>query len=299
MSWLLFTLLAGILWTIVNVVDKHIIGHEFRDPILAIVLKSFVIFVVFTCTTLIVGQPVMIGRTLIILGIVIGILVSAGVYFYYGSLNKGDVSKVVPIFSTAPLFTLLLGAIFLGERFAIPTYFGIILIVFGAITISAKHMKHRFALETATLFAAGVAVTSAVRSMLVKMATQEVTIWQILFWIGIGMLLVAIPMFIWHYHHIKIQSKKRFRHAVEHLLVVDFFDALGFLFLMIAISLGPVSLVTAILHTKPLLVFIIATTLSVFFPSYLHERMTASVLAQKVAGTLLIVGGALLVTVYM
>jgi uncharacterized membrane protein len=295
MTWLVFALLAACIWTVVNVVDKYVIGHEFRDPVVAIVLKSYVTFLVFACASAFSGSDIAIGGRFILPSMLAGACVSACIYFYYSSLRNGDMSKVVPLFSAAPLFTLLLGAVFLGERFAPLTYAGIILIVLGAVTISARHLRHHITFDRAALFALGVAATSSIRSVLVKAPADETTIWPLLFWIGLGSAITATPMLIAHFGHIKIHSKKRFRAGLEHLVIVDLFDALGFLCLMIAIGLGPVSLVIAILHTKPLLVFTIAVMLSVFKPKFLHERLTPRILAKKMIGTLLIVGGALLV----
>ncbi len=295
MSWIAFTLLGGGIWTVVNIIDKHIIGHEFRDPILAIVTKSYVIFTVFLGATLISGSPIMLGWDAVIPSFLAGAFSSLGIFCYYTSLRKGEVSKVVPIFSTAPLFTLALGAVFLGERFTSLTYLGIALIVIGAITISAKRVRHHLSLDKVAAYAIGVAAITSVRSILVKVATEGGTIWPVLFWIGLGSALTITPVLIIHFSHIKVRSKKRFRLGLEHLIVLDFFDALGFLCLMIAVGLGPVSLVTAILHTKPLMVFVLATILGIFFPKYLKEKFTPRILAQKIVGTLLIVGGALLV----
>jgi uncharacterized membrane protein len=295
MSWIIFTLLAGFIWTIVNILDKHIIGHECRDPIVAIVIKSYTLFAVFAIASFLSGSDIMIPGPFIWISLLAGVFLSAGIYFYYSAIRKADLSKVVPVFSTAPLFTLILGALFLGERFELLTYLGIAFIVIGAITISARHLRHHLTFDRAALLALGVAAASAIRAVLVKYPAEQVTIWPLLFWIGLGSVIVATPLLIEHYGHIKIHSKKRFLHGVEHLIYTDVLDAIGFLCLMIAIGMGPVSLVTAILHTKPLMVFVMATVLSVFWPKFLHERMTRRIMAKRIVGTLLIVGGALLV----
>lgn len=295
MSWIFLALLSGFIWTVVNIIDKHIIGHECRDPIVAIVIKSYTLFSVFAIITFLSGADIMISGPLIWITLVAGATLSAGIYFYYSSIRKADISKVVPIFSTAPIFTVILGALFLGERFELLTYFGVAFIVIGAITISTKHLRHHITFDRAALLALGVAVVGAIRSVLVKYTADITTIWPLLFWIGLGSAIVATPILIEHYGHIKIHSKKRFRMGIKHLILVDILDASAYLVFYIAISLGPVSLVTAILHTKPLMVFVSATVLSIFLPKFLHERMTPRILTKRIVGTLLIVGGALLV----
>jgi drug/metabolite transporter (DMT)-like permease len=237
----------------------------------------------------------LVGSIFIWTSIIAGALLSATFYFYYASIRASDVSTVVPVFSTAPLFTLLFGFLFLGERFGLSAYIGIACIVLGAVTISAKHLRRHLTFDRAALLAFGVAIASAARSALIKYPAEQTTIWPLLFWIGLGSALAATPIFIWHYGHINIHSKRRFRIGMEHLLIIDLFDALALLSLMIAIGLGPVSLVTAILHTKPLIIFVTATVLSVFFPRYLHERITTRILSKKIAGTLLIIMGAMLI----
>lgn len=329
MSWIIFTLLTAVIWSFVNIVDKHVIGHEFRDPIVATVLKNAVMFAVLTLATIIAGQGVNTNPLDIILLMIAGALVSSIVYYYYRSLSSSDVSNVVPVFSTRALFTLVLGAAFLGERFETLTYAGIFLLVLGAVMISVKsNGNKRFTLNVAIGSALLVAVFAAIRSVLVKFVVEVQPVWPFLFWIGLGMALTTVPILMSHHRHVKAQMKKRLEadirppvlqrfailiskvkllfHAkkpiltpaqvgIEHLVVNDVFDSLGYLSLLIAISLGPVTLVNAVLETRPLMVFILATLLSVFYPSYLKEELTVQALAKKFVGTLLVIGGVILV----
>jgi uncharacterized membrane protein len=77
MTWLAFTLLAAFIWTVVNIVDKHVIGHEFRDPVVAIVLKSYVAFIVFACASALSGADIAVGGRLILPSMLAGACVSA------------------------------------------------------------------------------------------------------------------------------------------------------------------------------------------------------------------------------
>lgn len=61
-----------------------------------------------------------------------GLLASVvGQVFFYLSLQKGEVSRIVPIAGSYPLISFLLGIFFLGESFNLVKTLAVILIIFG------------------------------------------------------------------------------------------------------------------------------------------------------------------------
>ena len=293
--WILFALGAAILWTLVNLADKYIIGHECRDPLIATTTLSTIHFTVFSLVAVFTRTELHTDPLVLFYAFMIGALITITNFLYYRSLSGGDVSKVVPLFSTAPLFALILGAVFLGERFSPHAYVGVTLITIGAVVISMKRLKHHLALEPIAFAALAVALASAIRSVLFKSAGVHATTWELLFWIGVFTLVTAIPLILAHHVHLSDFKNTLFRKGFEHFLITDTLNALGFLSLFVALSLGPITLVTAILHTKPLVVFVLAMAIDVLWPSILREKMTKRLVLQKTIGTILIVIGAFLV----
>jgi uncharacterized membrane protein len=295
MTWAIFALIAGVLWSIVSIFEKHIIGHEYHDPIAATVIKSYVIFALFSCGSFFAGKGITNDLSLIFTSLLGGIALSIAIFFYYKSLVGGDISRVVPVFSTAPFFTLILAGIFLHEQFAMIAYAGVFAIAAGSMIMGMEESQRNIKIDHAVLMALGVAFFSSLRTVLMKNPVDAVSVWPLLFWIGLGGLAFATPMLIVHYHRIEAYNEKQARRGLSHFVVADIMDALGHLSLFIAIGLGSVSLVTAILHTKSLIIFIAASIVGAIWPNFINEKISRPILAKKAAGTALIIFGALLI----
>jgi uncharacterized membrane protein len=158
-----------------------------------------------------------------------------------------------------------------------------------------EHKDRRFKLNHAALLAVGVAFFSSIRSTLVKEPANEITIWPMLFWIGLGCAVTSAPFLIIHYARIESFHERLARKGIRHFIIGDVLDALGSLCLFIAIGLGPVSLVAAIVHAKAFIVFLVALIGSAFFPSLVSEPLSRNILAKKALGTLVIVFGVLMI----
>lgn len=295
MSWILFAFAAGLLWTIVNVIDKYIIGHEYHDATVATVVKSLIVLIIFSSASFFSGSNLNIPLPFIILSMLSGTALSIAILFYYQSLKTGEISTVTPIFATAPLFILLIGSIFLGERFPLSAYIGVCSVAIGAAIMGMERKDNRFKLNRAAMLALGVALFSSVRSVLVKEPANEITIWPLLFWIGLGCAITSLPLLILHYRRIESFHERLARKGIRHFIVGDVLDALGTLCFFIAIGLGPVSLVAAIVHAKAFIVFLVALIGSALFPSLVSEPLSRPILAKKALGTLVIVFGVLMI----
>ncbi len=295
MSWIFFAFAAGILWTIVNIIDKYIIGHEYHDAVVATVVKSLIAFIIFSAASFFSGMDLELPLASITIAMISGAALSIAILFYYKSLQTGDISTVTPIFATTPLFVLLIGSIFLGERFHFSAYVGVISIAIGAAIMGMERKDHHFKLNAAVLLAVGVAFFSSIRTVLIKGPADEFTIWPLLFWIGLGSAIASLPLLVIHYPRIESFHERLARKGIKHLLVGDVLDALGTLCLFIAIGLGPVSLVSAIVHAKAFIIFLVALIGSAFFPSLITEPLSRQVLAKKALGTLVIVFGVLMI----
>ena len=290
MPWIILAILAALIWSAVNIIDKFIISHELRDPILATVVFGIVSFILFGIVSLIFGN-IFLSLTTIIIAIAVGVFYTIGGLFYYVELRKEEVSRFIPILSTIPIFVLIFAFIFLGERFAALTYLGIILIVLGAILVSIKKITYKVGFSATFLIAIGAALFFALRDVLTKVATLQASIWSILFWVGIGSGLVSIFLFSLHHPHIRKQAEL----GIKHLILVAALGVTAFFIFIMAILNGPVSLVSALVGVRSLFVFIAATVLSIYWPKILKEKITKSILLQKIIAIILVIIGAILV----
>lgn len=291
MLWIILALSAGLLWTGVSIIDKYVIGHEYHDPIAAATIKNLIIFAIFSVATFLSATEITTDPSLIIPSLIGGICMGIAILLYYQSISRGDVSNIVPVFSVAPLFTLALGAYFLHERFPLSTYAGIVSIVFGAILLGLKDKGKRLIIDKAVLLAVAVAFFSSLKTVITKIPIDIVGAWSILFWIGGGALLVAIPLIIYNYDRIEAFQVVQTRIGLRHFIIADIFDATGHLLFLLALALGSASIITGVLHIKPLLTFFISVVMGVFFPQILREELNKRLVVKKFIATLLIVAG--------
>ncbi len=288
--WFPLAILSAILFSGADIVDKFVIDHELRDPVLATIFNGISTFLLFSVVSFIFGFVVL-PVQIIVLAVIAGVLYSGALLLYFEAMYKEDVSFAAPLLSTAPLFVLFLGYIFLSEQFTTGAYVGIGLIISGAFLISLKSFKHKLKFSKILLFVLLAAVLLALRTIIIKYTTLSASIWSVLFWVGIGGLLITGLLYGLHHPHIK----KRWKRGVEHILFVGVVSAVGFFFLVVAISIGPASLVSATVATKPLFVFLAATVLSIFYPKFIKEKITPAILLQKSIAIVLIVIGAVLI----
>lgn len=290
MSWILFTIAAALLWSGANLIDKHILTDELRDPVFATIISGASAFVLFTILSFLFGSFAL-PFYAVMLSIIAGITYAVGIMIYFFVIQREEVSRVAPLFSTIPIFVLFF-AFFIGEQITRAQLAGVFLIVLGAMLVSARNIKHHFRLSPALFWGLGSALFLAIRNVLTKMAAVQGSIWSIMFWVGVGSGLTALSLVLVHHPHIVKKAKQ----GVEHLLVSNVLASTAFVIFTLALALGPVSLTSALAETKPLFVFLAATFLSKTRPKFVRERITRADLLQKSVAIILVVVSAFLVT---
>jgi hypothetical protein len=69
------------------------------------------------------------------------------------------------------------------------------------------------------------------------------------------------------------------------------------MFNMLAMGAGPISLVSAIGGSQPIMILLISLAASVFFPKVIHEELDRKTLLPKLAALVLTVGGVIMISV--
>jgi len=289
--WITYTFAAIILWTIVELIDKFVVDFEIHDPIVATVICGITTFLIFQMFALMFGNFSGLDLKIILISIFVGVLYNLSTWFYYIGVQKEDLSTFIPLLSISPLFVVPLAYVFFDEVFSKLTYFGIVLIVIGAILISFKKAS-KSKLSSALIFASYIAVLYAIRSVLIKYATTLADLWALMFWIGFGGIIVSLFMYIVHTRKVEHGISKK---GILHLLISGLFTALGFLAGFFAIAKGPVTLVSALFNAQPLLVFFSVIVLGALYPNVILERMDKQTMFKKFIAIVLITVGALLI----
>jgi transporter family protein len=288
--WAVFAILAALTYSIVNIIDKIAISKEMKDPLLAAVIFGGIMLLVFGSIGFFVD--VMVPNLIIVIALGAGVLSWFGVLLYYKILVKEEVSKFIPLVSLSPIFIMILAFFLLGESFGVMKYFGVFLLVGGAIVISLKELRFKFGLKEGLLVIFAVVLMLALGNIAIKYTTLRASVWPIMFWAGIGNGAMALLTFFLHHPHVRGKAKEK---GVRHLILANVLTMVGTMFSFFAISLGPVTLVKSLAEIQILFVFFWASMLSKFYPKALKEKINGRIVLQKVIAIVLIIAGAVLV----
>lgn len=290
--WIILTLISAFLWALSSLFDKFILSHELKDPLLAATVSGIVSMPIFVLPALLLKSTILISFNLILITFFAGIFAMIAFYFYLVAVRREEISRVTSFLSITPIFVLFFAFVFLGERLSSLNYFGIILLVFGSFLISLKKntsSKYRF--HQAFLILIFASMFYALRDVIMKFASINVSVWSSMFWLGLGIFFTSIFMFSKHHPHLKKKSIK----GIKHLIFVRIVTSFSLLIFLVAVSLGEVSLVSALAKLQILLVLVGTLILSRFHPHILKEKITSSILIQKVVAIIAILAGTSLI----
>ena len=299
MSWVNLALLSAAALGVVNIIDSHLISKRmpslraFLLPVgIIILIYSLIIFYLF---------PLPEGTSIRILLVAVasGILRTAAVTIMLYSLKREEVSRVIPVVHTYPIFVAIMAMPLLGESLYSLEWLAIIIVVAGAVMISARQspsgattwkVKPMLLLFGSSLLFALADITS-------KYVLAYISAWNLL-WLttfcvsGIFLLITIRPSTFKQMGNIK-QRKS----AIGLLAFNETLAFAGITLSLSAIERGPVSLVSTIIGSRPVFVVISALILSRVSPMFLEWHPGRGMLALRLIATAMIVGG--ITTIYL
>ena len=294
MSWALYAFGAAFFWSLNILFDKYVVDHEIKDYILTTVLCSISTFVVIGAFSGFMGGRVTgIGLTHISLGFLYTLALMA----HYSGISQEDVSRFAPTLAVDTLFITFFSFLFLGERFSLPVYGGVLSVVAGAFLISLDdpvHSLKKFQSKNGVILAVIAALIFASRDIIFKFSLADSSYWTALLGMSIGGLLSTLFLIVYRRKKMINSNKK----GMEHLLIIGVTTALGYICFALSINIGPVSLASAIVKSQNLIIFAAATALQKLHPGVVDEKTSKKILAQKSIAITMIVAGLLLVQLY-
>jgi drug/metabolite transporter (DMT)-like permease len=291
MDWIAFTLLAVFLWSVNSILAKYVLKNYIKQPMM--MLSLFPFFNLFFAFLVWVFQPVVIPSTeILFLSLFSGFLYFLAMFFFMKSLSVEEVSRVRALFSSHSILVLLLSSFFISEIFTPEKYLGIFLIVFGSIFISIKKGT-KIELSKALGFMLLAIIFEAFHLVSQKVVLNNLNYWSTFFWVRIGTLFSIPILFTQFNSFIKIVKKTPL--TAIYLSLREILSGSGVYLSVIAYSLGPVSLVSALIQVEPLVVLFMVTIISIFKPKILKEELKGSILLLKIISIAMIVSGAILI----
>lgn len=293
MNWVSSALLSAITFAAVNILDSHLISRRlpgWRAYLLAVGAVHLVpALAVFFLNPLPEDLPV---RTLLIaLGSGAFRISSIVITFY--CLEKEEVSRVIPVTSTYPVFVAILAMPLLGERLTGFEWLAVFIVVAGAITVSLKRDSSGapiiFTRITGLLLVASLFL--AIADLVGKYVLDSISFWN-LFWLDGFVISGAFLSISLRPSIIRQIRRVEHKRTAFSLLVADEAGAATAIMLSFwSIARGPVSLVSTIRSSRPLFVLVIAFIFSRIMPKFLKWEEGREQLALRLIGTGLIIGG--------
>ncbi|MBI2859973.1 MAG: EamA family transporter [Chloroflexi bacterium] len=290
MSWINIAIMSALVLATANTLDSHIMGKRLRDLRLYVVLPAGLHLVY--GLLLLYFFPLPSGAGWMLLApIAAGLIRAIGVASMMSTMMREEISRIIPIVFTYPVFVAIMAVPLLGERLSALQWLAIIIVASGAVLVSARKSpsgstawlgKVFLALLLVSLLFATADVTSkyalAIFSPLNLIAFNEL-LFAGTFW-AISLRPDTIR---------KLGTMQRRRSTIPLIMLTHTLAPTGILLLLWAMSLGPVSLVSTISGSRPIFVALLALLLSRLAPGFLmwSPRMAAL----RVAATVMIVAG--------
>lgn len=291
--WLLFGLLAPILWGISNVLGsgvrrKYVKNDYALTWFLALMRLPFVI-------VLLIINPIEFEISVNTLMLMAGgaLWVFPFVLYYY-SLNWEEPSRVALYLQFVQIFTLILGYFWLNERLTDTQWLAFALLFFGGILAAFKHSGGKWHFSKTIILIAIACVSWALSDVIFrKYATDLGDFWTAFSWYFIGSFLVGIFMIPFNRGGNGFLS--HFKGLPTRAYVLLFADQLigtvGSVFFAFALYLGKVSLTAVMQAIQPLSAFVAALVLPMFIPEIEREEKSRNTIILKGASFILILGG--------
>jgi drug/metabolite transporter (DMT)-like permease len=208
-------------------------------------------------------------------------------------MRREEVSRIIPVVYTYPIFVAIMATALLGETLPYLGWLAIIIVVTGAVMVSAKQGTTGSTtwLGKSFLLLFGASLLMAMADIASKYALAYISFWNI-FSIGVFCLSGAFLLISMRPHIFKQLGNMEKRNSVFGLLAFnETLAPVGIVLMLWALGRGPVSLVSTIIGSRPIFVVIFALIMSRISPMFLEWTPGKGMLALRLIATAMIVGG--------
>jgi len=292
-DWVSIAVLSTAVLGVVNIIDSHLISK--RMPSLQAFLLPASIFslvyglVIFYLFPL----PDDIGIWPLMVTVASGIARTIALFILLYTLKMEEVSRVIPMASTYPVFVAIIAVPLLGETLNYLQWIAIIIVVAGAAIVSTRRSPSGSTtwLGRAFFLLVGSSLLMAVANVATKYALAYMSFLNmycitIFCMSGIFMLISLRPRILKELGNMKQRNSAITLLALNEILVVA-----GVVSLFWAMEKGPVSLVSTIASSRPIFVVIYALILSRTSPAFLKWQSDKRMLVLRLIAIAMIVGG--------
>ncbi len=298
-DWIAPALGSPILFSVVTLVDKRVLtGFN-------IGIGSFCLFVgtsqgLFSLAIVLLNPLPPAAWTVILGGLGVGLLHGVSLSMMFWVLSREDASRVVPVSQITPIFVAVMAGFLFDEALGPVQWVAVLLAVGGAILVSVRFGGSGRGIRFRPVF--GLLVVSALlfafSLLLTEATTKELSVFHTLALRGAGLFAAMSIMFarpkavveLWRF----LANPRR---GPWLLLSEGLLPFVGHIMGITAVSRGPVSLVSALMGTRPVCVFLGSLLGSRIAPRFVYESFDRSELPLKLASSVMVVTAIVLIAV--
>jgi len=229
----------------------------------------------------------------VLVAIVAGISRTTAATIMLYNLKKEEVSRVIPVVYTYPIFVAIMAIPLLGETLNYLEWLAIVIVVTGVVIISAERSPSgaasRLSQPFLLLFVSS--LLFAMADIASKYALAYISFWNVysitVFCLSGIFLLVSLRPHILR----QLRDMKQRNSSIALLAFNETLAPVGMVLSLWAMERGPVSLVSTIIGSRPVFVAIYSIIISLILPNFLLKPAGKGMLALRLAATFMIVGG--------
>jgi drug/metabolite transporter (DMT)-like permease len=294
LEWLFLTLLSTVTFSALDLIEKHLISARIKSPLLLAIFLA--VFYPINLIAILLFFPVDFAPFPSMASFVIGAAMGIAYLLFMKALYVEEVSRVVTLHYTYPLFVAPIAFFFLNEDLTFSNYAGIVLLVASTIMISYRKVGKSILYSPALLLMIALNLVIAAENVIAKYLFDLTNFWSFIFWLTSGLIAIRIALLL-------MPSVRRdFTHMVFDRKVIGYGFATAFLFLASnmlyygAVSIQLVSLVSALSAIQPLILLGMAVMISYVRPGYVHEELSKGTMLIKIVAVFLVFIGTYLIT---
>lgn len=298
-DWVTAAVLSAALLGMVHVIDSHLISKRMPSLKAYLLLVGIFIFSISVVMAFFFPIPPGVGAWPLSMAVLAGLTRAASVIIMLYLMKKEEVSLVIPVTNTYPIFVALIAIPTLNEAVSHLQWLAIIIVVLGVMLASVRlgtGARVTWLGRTLVLLLAS-SLLWAISDVMTKYALEYVSAWN-MYWISHLILPLAFfsvslrpAVFKEIWHHQKRNSS---------FIMVTLNEAMAVTALVLfywSMQKGPVSLVSAIYSSRPLFVFLYAVVISRFSHMLLERESTGGSLLLRFVAIALIVAGIVIIYV--
>lgn len=282
MEWLFFAIGAPFLWSLGNVVHRHVRVARIQSA----TVLAWLIMAANLLVALVVILSIGYRETDLRMALLAGVLHFGGYISYIVALKYDEVSRVVSLWAITPIFALLIAVFFRDEAFALSQLVAVVLILGGGLALQSRNWRDVIRPRKAfwmMLLSAGFFTCSYLVFKTVYLGHDYFSTFFVarVGEFGAATILLVVVMLRGYGAVSHSLASLRSVSLLRMVLCVQVISLAGDMAGEYAIKLGSVPLVLTLFETQGFFVLLTTTVLHRWLPSSLHEDRAPRILAQK------------------